>query len=48
METIERQRKVLSGNLENDLNIEYIMEENDLNYTMKREEFEKISEPIFN
>jgi hypothetical protein len=23
------------------------MEENDINYTMKREEFEKISEPIF-
>lgn len=36
METIERQRKILSGNMEHDLNIEYIMEENDLNYTMKR------------
>lgn len=24
------------------------MEENDLNYTMKRQEFEKISQPIFN
>jgi heat shock protein 4 len=29
------------------MNIEYLMEENDLHYTMKREEFEKISEPIF-
>jgi hypothetical protein len=36
METIERQRKVLSGNLEHDLSIEYLMEENDLHYTMKR------------
>lgn len=37
METIERQRKILSGNLEHDLNIEYLMEEYDINYTMKRE-----------
>lgn len=36
MENIEKQRKILSGNLEHDLNIEYLMEENDLNYTMKR------------
>jgi heat shock protein 4 len=47
MESVERQRKILSGNLEHDLNIEYLMEENDLNYTMTREQFEKICEPIF-
>ena len=48
MESIERQRKILSGNLEHDLNIEYLMEENDLNYTMTRDQFEKVCEPIFN
>jgi molecular chaperone DnaK (HSP70) len=36
MENIEKQRKILSGNLEHDLSIEYLMEENDLSYTMKR------------
>jgi len=36
MESIEKQRKVLSGNLESDINIEYLMEDNDLNYCMKR------------
>ena len=46
MENIERQRKILSGNIEHDLNIEYLMEENDMQYTMKRELFEKIMEPI--
>ena len=47
MEQIERQRKILSGNIEHDLNIEYLMDECDLQYTMRREEFEKISQPIF-
>ncbi len=47
MENIEKQRKILSGIMEHDLNIEYLMEENDLHYCLKREEFEKISQPIF-
>ena len=47
MDGIEKQRKVLSGNLEHDLNLEYLMEENDLHYCMKREQFENISQPIF-
>jgi molecular chaperone DnaK (HSP70) len=47
MEQIERQRKILSGNIEHDLSIEYLMEENDLHYTMTREKFEEISQPIF-
>lgn len=47
MESIEKQRKILSGNSEHDLNIEYLMEENDLHFTMKREQFEQISQPIF-
>lgn len=47
MEYIEKQRKILSGITEHDLNIEYLMEENDLSYTMTRDQFEKISAPIF-
>lgn len=48
MENIEKQRKILTGNREHELNIEYLMEENDLRYNMKREQFEQISQPIFN
>ena len=47
MESIEKQRKVLSGNQESDMNLEYLMEDEDLHYTMKREQFEKLAEPIF-
>lgn len=36
MENIEKQRKILSGNLEHDLNIECLMEEEDIHYSMKR------------
>jgi heat shock protein 4 len=37
MESIERQRKILSGNIEHDLSIECLMEDSDLHYAMKRE-----------
>ena len=47
MENIEKQRKILTGNKEHELNLEYLMEDNDLHYNMKREQFEQISEPIF-
>ena len=47
MENIEKQRKVLSGNLEHDLNIECLMEEEDIHYSMKREQLEKLAEPVF-
>lgn len=47
MEYIERQRKILSGNTEFEINCEYLMEEEDLHYTMKREEFVNISKPVF-
>jgi molecular chaperone DnaK (HSP70) len=43
MENIERQRKILSANSEYSMNLEYLMEENDLNYNIKREEFEKLA-----
>jgi molecular chaperone DnaK (HSP70) len=48
VESIERQRKILSANSEYTVNLEYLMEENDFNYTMKRDEFEKLAEPVFN
>jgi heat shock protein 4 len=46
-ENIEKQRKILSANSEHTLNMEYLIEDNDLVYTMKREEFEKLAENIF-
>lgn len=41
-------RKILSGNSEAECNCEYLVEDYDLNEMLKREEFEKISEPILN
>jgi hypothetical protein len=36
-EAIEKQRKVLSANSEYGMNMEYLMEERDLVYNMRRE-----------
>lgn len=47
MENIERQRKVLSGNSEYDFSIDCLLEDNDISYTMKREQFEEICLPVF-
>lgn len=47
VENIEKERKILSANSEHSLNLEYLMEENDLSYNLKREEFEKLAEPVF-
>ena len=33
---IEKQRKVLSANIEHHMNIEYILNDEDLSYNMKR------------
>ena len=46
-EQIERQRKILSGNIEHDLSIEYLMDECDLQYTMTRDKLEELCQPIF-
>ena len=46
MENIEKQRKVLSGNAEHDLNIECLLEEQDLYFSMKRDQYEKICQPV--
>lgn len=40
LESIEKARKILSGNTEAGINIDYLMEEEDLNKTLKRDEFE--------
>lgn len=42
VEQIEKQRKILSANEDSHLNIESLMEDVDLSYNMRREEFEKI------
>jgi molecular chaperone DnaK (HSP70) len=39
-EAIEKQRRVLSANLEYDFNIDCLLEDNDFSYSMKREQFE--------
>lgn len=46
LENIERQRKILSGNSEYDFNIDCLLEECDISYTMRREEFESIIAPV--
>ena len=46
LDAIEKQRKVLSANIEANINIEYLMEDYDLNHTLSREKFEEIIAPI--
>ena len=43
MEAIERQRKILTANIEATLSVECIYEDIDFNYIMQREEFEQIA-----
>lgn len=42
LDAIERMRKVLSANMESSINIECLLEDEDMNYTLKREEFENL------
>jgi len=42
LDAIERMRKVLSANSEASINIECLLEDEDMNYTLKREEFENL------
>ena len=44
-ETIEKARKLLSGDSEASINIDYLMNEEDLNRKLKREEFEQLIDP---
>jgi len=43
---VERLRKVLSGNTEADINLEYLVEDYDLNGTMTREQFESMNSDL--
>jgi heat shock protein 4 len=47
MEAIERQRKVLSANEDSGCNVEYLVEEDDFNYNLTRDTFEKLAAPVF-
>jgi heat shock protein 4 len=47
MEAIERQRKVLSANEDSGCNVEYLVEEDDFNYSLTRDTFEKLAQPVF-
>ena len=48
MEAIEKARKILSADKEAGINIDFLMEEEDLNRSLKRDEFEEIIDPITN
>ena len=41
-DAIEKMRKVLSANKEASINIECLLEDQDMNYTLKREEFQEL------
>jgi len=45
LDAIEKQRKVLSANSDANINVEYLVEDEDLNYHITRTEFEKIIAP---
>ena len=45
LETIEKARKMLSGDTESSINIEYLLNEEDLVRKMQREEFEQLVDP---
>ena len=42
LDFIEKQRKVLSGNSEASINVESLMEDEDLNYVMTRDEYQNM------
>ena len=45
LESIEKSRKMLSSVSDAQLNIDYLLEEEDLNRTLTRDEFEKLIDP---
>ena len=46
-EACEKARKLLSSDTESSINVEYLLNEEDLNRKLNREEFEKINEKTF-
>lgn len=45
MEAAEKARKMLSADKESNINVDYLMEEEDLVRNLKRDEFEEIIAP---
>ena len=46
LDVISKQRKILSANIEAPFSVEALIEDYDLHYTMKREEFEELIAPV--
>ena len=46
LDAIEKQRKILSANIEAAINVDYIVEDNDLSYHLTREKLEELAAPI--
>jgi len=46
MEAIEKARKILSADKESSINVDFLLEEEDLTRSLKRDEFEEIIDPI--
>jgi len=46
LESIEKARKIISSGPDSTINIDYLLEEEDLNYNLKRDGFEKMIEPL--
>lgn len=46
LESIEKARKIISSVPDSNINIDYLLEEEDLNFNLKRDDFEKMIEPL--
>lgn len=46
IDAIEKQRKILSANSDANINVDYIVEDNDLSYHLTREKLEEIMAPV--
>ena len=46
LEAIEKARKIISSTSDSNINIDYLLEEEDLNHQLKRDEFEAIIDPF--
>jgi heat shock protein 4 len=46
LESIEKSRKMLSSTSDAPLNIDYLLEEEDLNRMLTKDEFEKLIDPL--
>jgi heat shock protein 4 len=48
LDTIAKMRKILTGNRETSLNIDSLMDDEDMNFMVTRDEFESLAAPIIN